>query len=68
MLRDASTDPGRRRAAARNVLGELLDICSIKPTTGLYRDGCCKTGQEDVGSQDKAAYGLRVRGGAPGCI
>ena len=68
MLRDDSADPGRRRAAACNVLGEPLDISSIKPTTGFYRDGCCNTGQEDVGSQDKAAYGLRVRGGAPGCI
>jgi uncharacterized protein len=45
MLRDDRTGPGRRRAAVRNVLGEPLDICSIKPTTGFYRDGCCK-GQE----------------------
>ena len=28
----------------------LLDICSIKPMTGFYRDGCCDTGREDVGS------------------
>jgi uncharacterized protein (DUF2237 family) len=55
MLRDDSTDPGRRRAAARNVLGEPLDICSIKPTTGFYRDGCCNTGQEDVGSHTVCA-------------
>jgi hypothetical protein len=32
------------------VLGEPLDICSIKPMTGFYRDGCCNTGREDVGS------------------
>ena len=44
MLRDDRTDPGRRRSsAARNVLGEPLDISSIKPTTGFYRDGCCNT-------------------------
>ena len=55
MLRDDSTDPGRRRAAARNVLGEPLDICSIKPTTGFYRDGCCNTGQEDIGSHTVCA-------------
>src|ERR1700719_4221012 len=34
----------------RNVLGEPLDICSIKPMTGFYRDGCCNTGREEVGS------------------
>jgi uncharacterized protein len=55
MLRDDSIDPGRRRAVARNVLGEPLDICSIKPTTGFYRDGCCNTGEEDVGSHTVAA-------------
>ena len=50
MLRDDHGDQGRRPAAARNVLGEPLDICSIKPMTGFYRDGCCNTGREDVGS------------------
>jgi uncharacterized protein (DUF2237 family) len=32
------------------VLGEPLEICSFKPMTGFYRDGCCNTGQEDLGS------------------
>jgi uncharacterized protein len=32
------------------VLGEPLEICSIKPMTGFYRDGCCNTGREDTGS------------------
>jgi uncharacterized protein len=41
---------GGRRRSPRNVLGEPLDICSIKPMTGFYRDGCCNTGREDVGS------------------
>jgi hypothetical protein len=50
MLRDDRIDPGRRPIAARNVLGEPLEICSIQPMTGFYRDGCCNTGQEDVGS------------------
>ena len=50
MLRD-DRDTGRaRRPAARNVLGETLEICSINPMTGFYRDGCCNTGREDVGS------------------
>lgn len=50
MLRDdrsSGEGPGR---AARNVLGEALEICSIKPMTGFYRDGCCNTGREDIGS------------------
>jgi uncharacterized protein (DUF2237 family) len=34
---------------ARNVLGQPLVACSFEPLTGFYRDGCCKTGPEDVG-------------------
>ena len=50
MLRDGKSDGGRQRRSPRNVLGEPLDICSIKPMTGFYRDGCCNTGREDTGS------------------
>ena len=50
MLRDDGSDGGGRRRSPRNVLGEPLDICSIKPITRFYRDGCCNTGREDVGS------------------
>ena len=50
MLRDDKSDGGRQRRSPRNVLGEPLDICSIKPMTGFYRDGCCNTGREDIGS------------------
>jgi uncharacterized protein len=50
MLRDDRAGGGGRRLIPRNVLGELLEICSIKPMTGFYRDGCCNTGREDVGS------------------
>ncbi|MAW59294.1 MAG: hypothetical protein CMJ94_00515 [Planctomycetes bacterium] len=35
--------------AGRNVLGEPLQPCSTDPLTGFYRDGCCRTGPEDVG-------------------
>ena len=35
--------------AGRNVLGEALQSCSTDPMTGFYRDGCCRTGPEDVG-------------------
>ncbi len=39
-----------RRAASRNVFGAPLEICSIKPLTGYFRNGCCDTGPEDQGS------------------
>lgn len=34
----------------RNVLGGELEPCGTDPMTGFYRDGCCTTGPEDVGS------------------
>jgi uncharacterized protein len=55
MLRDDRSEGERRPAPARNVLGEPLEICSFKPMTGFYRDGCCNTGQEDVGSHTVCA-------------
>ena len=33
-----------------NVYGEPLEVCSIEPLTGFYRDGYCNTGPEDLGS------------------
>ena len=36
--------------SARNVLGGELEPCGFDPVTGFYRDGCCNTGPEDVGS------------------
>jgi uncharacterized protein (DUF2237 family) len=36
--------------ASRNVLGGQLEICSIKPMTGFFRNGCCDTAPQDVGS------------------
>jgi len=33
-----------------NVFGEELETCSSKPKTGFFRDGCCNTCQDDVGS------------------
>ncbi len=33
-----------------NVLGEPLEPCSTEPLTGFFRDGCCNTCKEDVGS------------------
>jgi hypothetical protein len=34
----------------RNVLGGELEPCGTDPLTGFYRDGCCSTGPEDMGS------------------
>jgi uncharacterized protein (DUF2237 family) len=34
----------------RNVLGAPLEPCGTEPLTGFYRDGCCTTGPEDLGS------------------
>jgi len=34
----------------RNVLGGELEECGTDPVTGFYRDGCCSSGPEDVGS------------------
>ena len=34
---------------ARNVLGGELELCSLDPLTGWWRDGCCNTDQNDYG-------------------
>ncbi|MBV9485231.1 MAG: DUF2237 domain-containing protein [Frankiaceae bacterium] len=41
--------------ADRNVLGGPLEPCGTDPVTGFYRDGCCSTGPEDVGSHTVCA-------------
>ncbi|MBW3654002.1 MAG: DUF2237 domain-containing protein [Actinobacteria bacterium] len=38
------------READINVVGGSLLPCSTDPVTGFFRDGCCATGPEDVGS------------------
>lgn len=38
------------KGSARNILGEELVPCGLDPVTGFYRDGCCDTGPEDLGS------------------
>ena len=55
MLRDTSGNGDGRRIPPRNVLGEPLEDCSIKPMTGFFRDGCCNTSAEDVGSHTVCA-------------
>ena len=34
----------------KNVLGRSLQSCCFQPKTGFYRDGFCKTGEEDYGT------------------
>ena len=34
----------------QNVLGGQLESCSKDPMTGFFRDGCCRTGEDDAGS------------------
>jgi uncharacterized protein len=40
--------PGPR--PSRNVFGEPLQTCSAAPLTGFFRNGCCDTSAQDVGS------------------
>jgi uncharacterized protein (DUF2237 family) len=35
---------------ALNVIGGPLEECGTDPMTGFYRDGCCNTGPQDLGS------------------
>lgn len=45
MIQKATTS-----SSQRNVLGQPLELCSAKPMTGFFRDGCCHTGEDDAGS------------------
>ena len=38
-----------------NVFGKPLLTCSLNPRTGFYRDGCCATGPQDVGTHTVCA-------------
>jgi uncharacterized protein (DUF2237 family) len=55
----AVDDPAGRQyspaVSERNVLGGDLEPCGTDPMTGFYRDGCCSTGPEDVGSHTVCA-------------
>ncbi|MDS4013332.1 MAG: DUF2237 domain-containing protein [Candidatus Accumulibacter sp.] len=42
--------PSDHDGRQRNVLGGILGSCSEKPLTGYFRDGCCNTSDEDLGS------------------
>ena len=38
-----------------NVFGETIAECGTDPMTGFYRDGCCSTGPDDLGSHTVCA-------------
>ena len=40
---------------SKNLFGEPLIACSTNPMTGFYRNGCCDTGAEDVGTHTVCA-------------
>ncbi len=42
-----------------NVLGAELEQCGLDPLTGFYRDGCCSSGPEDIGSHTVCAVVTR---------
>src|SRR6266446_8104899 len=46
---------GSGPAPSVNVLGGRLEICSLKPMTGFFRNGCCDTSDQDVGSHTVCA-------------
>src|ERR1700735_2776816 len=50
MLRDDAGKGGGGRNEPKNVLGDRLEVCSLSPMTGFFRDGCCDTSREDIGS------------------
>lgn len=37
------------RNKPNNVMGTKLADCSHDPLTGFYRDGCCESGEDDLG-------------------
>ena len=46
---------GSGPAPSVNVLGGRLELCSLKPMTGFFRNGCCDTSDQDVGSHTVCA-------------
>lgn len=51
-MRAASYPAGMEQS---NVFGEPLEVCSLDPVTGFYRDGFTNTGPDDLGSHTVCA-------------
>lgn len=43
------------KAGQLNVFGNDLELCCLKPVTGVYRDGFCNTGNNDIGTHTVCA-------------
>ena len=39
----------------KKCVGEPLEICCLKPMTGYFRDGSCRTDNEDIGTHTVCA-------------
>ncbi|HTH98349.1 MAG TPA: DUF2237 domain-containing protein [Stellaceae bacterium] len=50
MFREDGSGGGGGGRRARNVLGSVLESCSFDPLTGFFRNGCCDTSAQDLGS------------------
>lgn len=50
-----NTNGNGHKPEPKNVLGGKLATCSMNPKTGFFRDGCCKTGTNDVGTHTVCA-------------
>lgn len=53
VAREANLSDDARMAS--NVLGTPLEVCSLSPCTGFYRDGKCHTGRDDAGQHTVCA-------------
>lgn len=53
--RTVSDESGAGQPTDRNVFGGPLEECGNDPVTGFYRDGCCTSGPEDLGSHTVCA-------------
>lgn len=59
MLREDGGKGGGGPEEAKNVLGDRLEVCSLSPMTGFFRDGCCNTSRQDTGSHTVCAVVTR---------
>jgi uncharacterized protein len=49
-MKQPASGEARTMDVSRNVFDEVLESCSENPMTGFFRDGCCNTSDQDVGS------------------
>ena len=55
MFEEDEDGGGSGPAPSINVLGGRLESCSMNPTTGFFRNGCCDTSAQDFGSHTVCA-------------